>query len=178
MQNSAKGVARWRGEGGHFASAKASATAPDTGKVIGYVACSRPLLGARVMDPVESFLKYDYAETKDLLKTFITLISATLVLSLTFSDKVIKYDQAQPNIRRTMLLSWTLLVLALISTGLGLAFIAAAAGKMLYGGIPLVDLSVASLALTSWSFVLGAGGAYVAGLIAMIFSAARSMTPR
>jgi hypothetical protein len=32
--------------------------------------------------PSELFLKYHYAEAKDLLKTFLTLLSATLVVAI------------------------------------------------------------------------------------------------
>ena len=128
-------------------------------------------------DP-ETFLKYDYAETKDLLKTFITLISATLVVSLTFSEKIIRFNQAERSVRSIFLASWVLFILALTSAGLGMAFVAAAAGTVLYGSIPLFDLGFARLAFLSWTFVMLAGATYVAGLIALAISAARGMVPR
>lgn len=103
----------------------------------------------------EKFLQYDYGETKDLLKTFITLISGTLVLALTFSGRSL--GPVAP----------TLFITALIAAGLSMAFIAAAAGKVLYGQIPLVRADFWRLALRSWSLVLLAGAAYVAGLIAL-----------
>jgi hypothetical protein len=39
----------------------------------------------------ETFLKYDYAETKDLAKDFLTLVSAILVFSLTFAEKIVNF---------------------------------------------------------------------------------------
>jgi hypothetical protein len=124
----------------------------------------------------ENFLKYDYAETKDLLKTFITLISATLVLSLTFSEKVIGFRDASDSNKYILFAAWVLFIVALIAAGIGICFIAAAAGKVIYGEIPLFNFSYWQLALTSWFFVLFAGGSYVTGLIALAVAAARSIS--
>ncbi|WP_035966430.1 hypothetical protein [Bradyrhizobium sp. YR681] len=127
-------------------------------------------------DPVtaELFMKYDYAETKDLLKTFITLISATLVVSITFSEKIVGIRDTSSRVRETLIWSWSLLVAALICAGVALAFIAAAAGKVIYERIPIFDWHYGFLALISWSFVLLAGGAFIAALITMIIAGARS----
>lgn len=65
------------------------------------------------MTTAEMFLKYDYAETKDLLKTFITLVSATIVFSLTFSDKVIKYESATKEAKFRVICAWGLMFSAL-----------------------------------------------------------------
>lgn len=123
----------------------------------------------------EMFLKYDYAETKDLLKTFITLISATLVLSVTFSEKVVNFGKAGKPTKLLLFTYWALLIFSLIASGLGMAFIASAAGKILYGGIPILDFHYAHLALTAWAFTLLAGISYVSALIALAFSVARSI---
>lgn len=107
------------------------------------------------MTDAEKFLTYDYAETKDLLKTFITLISGTIVLSLTFGGNAI--GRAAP----------ILLIGALVLAGMGMAFIAAAAGKAVYGEIPLLKASYWRLALIAWAFVVAAGLCFVAGLSAL-----------
>lgn len=127
------------------------------------------------MEEAEKFLKYDYAETKDLLKTFITLISATLVVSVTFSEKVVGYSNAAMQVRYTLFASWALLITALICSGIAMSFIAAAAGKIIYGKIPILNWEYWSLALTSWAFVLLAGGTYVGGLIALAVSTAQGI---
>lgn len=127
------------------------------------------------MSAAEMFLKYDYAETKDLLKTFLTLISATLVLSLTFSEKVVRFSEASQLTKYILFSSWALFLIALIFAGLGMAFIAAAAGKILYGSIPLFDIDYWRLALIAWAFVLLSGSAYGSGLIALAISAARAI---
>ena len=127
------------------------------------------------MTEAENFLKYDYAETRVFLKTFITLISATLVLSLTFSEKVIGFNDAAQTTKYILFSSWVLFIVALIASGLGVCFIAAAAGKIIYGEIPLFDFSYWQLALTSWFFVLIAGSSYVGGLITLAVAAARGI---
>jgi len=127
------------------------------------------------MTDADTFMKYDYAETKDLLKTFITLISATLVLSITFSDKVVGITNGPIAARITLMVSWALLLLALICAGVAMCFIAAAAGKIIYREIPLFNWSYWSLALMSWFFVLISGGAFVGGLVTMAIAGARSM---
>jgi hypothetical protein len=124
----------------------------------------------------EAFLAYDYAETKDLLKTFITLISATLVLSLTFSEKVIGFSDAEAATQHTLFTSWVLFILALICAGLGMCFIAAAAGTIIYGNIPFFNIPYYRLALISWAFVIVAGATYVGGLITLALAAGRSIT--
>ena len=47
---------------------------------------------------VDNFLKYDYGETKDLCKSFLTLVSALLVFSVTFSEKIVAFPA--PNLLR------------------------------------------------------------------------------
>ena len=47
------------------------------------------------MDPnVEIFLKYEYAEATNLAKSFLTLIAAILVFSVTFSERVVGFQTA------------------------------------------------------------------------------------
>jgi hypothetical protein len=63
------------------------------------------------------FLEFKYPEIKDLLKHFLTLISATLVFSITFSEKVINYSSASNYQRVLVISSWVLLVIALFTCG-------------------------------------------------------------
>jgi len=126
------------------------------------------------MPEQQKFLQYDYGETKDLLKTFITLISGTLVLTLTFSEKIVTHPGAS-RAADILIESWILFIVALICAGLGTCFIAAAAGKVLYGAIPIFNFSYWKLAVTSWTFVLVAGISYVAGLAMLVRAAAWAM---
>ena len=71
----------------------------------------------------EVFLKFDYAEVKDLCKHFLTLISAILVFSVTFSEKIINIERATLVTKVFAFASWGPLALSLLSCGGGLAFI-------------------------------------------------------
>ena len=119
----------------------------------------------------EKFLKYDYGETKDLLKSFITLSSASLVVSLTFSEKVIGFSTAPAAIQYVLFASWALFVLSLIAAGSGMCFIAGAAGKILYGDIPMLNLDYYRLALIAWAFVLLAGVTFVTAFVTLTVAA-------
>jgi len=87
------------------------------------------------MDPAtELFLRFDYGETRDLLKSFITLISASLGLSVSFRDRLIGAG-ADREVRRLMLWTWTRLFLALVTAGVALSLSAAAAACRFSGTI-------------------------------------------
>lgn len=83
----------------------------------------------------ELFLKYDYPETKDMCKQFLTLVSSILVLSVTFSDKVIKFDkQLSTSLSSSICLvsSWGMFFFAIIFCGLGLTVLTLAGGDAVY----------------------------------------------
>ena len=47
------------------------------------------------MDPsIKDFLAYDYMEAKDMAKAFLTLVSAILVGTITFSEKIVNFETA------------------------------------------------------------------------------------
>lgn len=123
----------------------------------------------------DMFLKYDYAETKDLIKTFITLISATLVVSITFAEKIINFSVSTASERSMMVAAWGCFVAALIGSGASMCFIAAEAGCALYGQIPLLGCANGAFALASWSFILVSGAIYVSGLVLLLLSARHQM---
>lgn len=121
----------------------------------------------------ENFFRYDYTETKDLLKSFITLSSGTLVLSVTFSEKIVDYQQAPRHARIVVLVAWLSIATSIVLAGLSLTLIAAAAGKALYGGIPFLDfMSVYELSMASWTLIIAAGVSYICGLFLIIAAAA------
>jgi hypothetical protein len=66
------------------------------------------------------FLEFKYAEIKDLLKHFLTLISASLVFSVAFSEKIIDFDSASSLCKLAVIGAWFILVLALGSCGVGI----------------------------------------------------------
>ncbi|MBT2745551.1 MULTISPECIES: hypothetical protein [unclassified Lysobacter] len=70
--------------------------------------------------PYKIYVQFNYPEIKDLLKHFLTLISATLVFSVTFSEKIINYQAGNQLQRRTVFISWTLFAMSLVLCGLGI----------------------------------------------------------
>jgi energy-coupling factor transporter transmembrane protein EcfT len=128
-------------------------------------------------DP-DLFFKYEYGETKDLLKTFLTLLSGVLVFSLAFAEKIVNFSQSTLKTRALLIFAWTCFVLSIIMCGLSLCAISAAAGIVIYGEIPLAGFDWDSLALASWALVIAAGITFVMGLCLLILAAATSMRRR
>jgi hypothetical protein len=116
------------------------------------------------------FVKYNYAEAKDLAKSFLTLTSAVLAFSIAFSDKVVNFATARHSAKVAMAVAWSLIVLSVILSGSAICFIAWAAGAAVYGtsdiGLP---------AQISYLLLLLSGAAFVGGLIAMVMSAMISL---
>ena len=127
---------------------------------------------------IETFMQYDYAETRDLLKAFITLISATLVFSLAFVDKIVGIAAAQPFVRHLVFGAWTSFFLALALAGAGIVMIAAAAGCILYGGLPVLPCGFGTFALLSWAAGVSAGALYLLGLLLLTLAARQSLLRR
>ena len=78
---------------------------------------------ANMDDRVKDFLTYDYGEAKDLAKSFLTLVSAILVGTITFSEKIINFQTASAGQRRLTIASWSFFVLSMIICGIGLCFL-------------------------------------------------------
>ena len=91
-------------------------------------------------EAAQTFLQFYYPEVKDLCKHFLTLISATLVFSIVFSEKIVDFTRASQLHKAGLLGVFLLLIVALGLCGLGLyyIFVAAeqAAGSVVldYGG--------------------------------------------
>lgn len=85
-------------------------------------------------ETAQRFLQFYYPEVKDLCKHFLTLISATLVFSVAFSEKIIDFANASKFDKTTLIGVFLLLISALGLCGVGLydIFIAAeqAAGSV------------------------------------------------
>jgi hypothetical protein len=78
------------------------------------------------------FLERDFPESKDLSKAFLTLLTAVLVASITFSEKIVDINHAGRLAIVVMISSWTLLLAAIAACGSGLALITTAAGYAAY----------------------------------------------
>jgi BON domain len=117
------------------------------------------------------FLQYNYTETKDLCKHFLTVVSAILVFSLTFSEKIINFHQASRSAKMLLLIAWVLLIGSIVACGLGLVFISLAGGQAVYGA----KSNYQPLALTSYKWIIAAGLAFVVGLVFLIITAVVSI---
>jgi hypothetical protein len=71
-------------------------------------------------ESAQRFLQFYYPEAKDLCKHFLTLISATLVFTVTFSEKIIDFQKAPIALRIVLFLSLFLMIVALGLCGAGL----------------------------------------------------------
>src|ERR1700724_966240 len=119
-------------------------------------------------DGATLFIQYNYAETKDLCKHFLTVVSAILVFSLTFSEKIVNFAQALRSTKVLLLAAWCCLIVSIIACGIGLIYISLAGGNAVYGA----DASYLKLALTSYKAIIVAGGCFVLGLVLLILTAA------
>ena len=88
--------------------------------------------GACLRDSAKRFFDKDYAETKDLAKTFLTLLSALLVASVTFAEKVVDVHKARVLPLVSIVGCWLLMLLSIICTGAGIVTMSVAAGVSVY----------------------------------------------
>lgn len=123
----------------------------------------------------ELFLKYDYPETRDLMKAFLTVVSATLAFSVTFSDRIVRTRRPDKTIGRYMLLSWGFFFGALGCGGVSVVLIAVAAGCAIYHEIPIVPCDGWTFALWSWGAGLFAALMFGVGLVCLAAAAWRSL---
>jgi hypothetical protein len=71
---------------------------------------------------IKDFLRYDYKEAKDLATSFLTLVSAILVGTVTFSEKIVDFQRAPAFQRSLVIGSWVAFVFAIISSGIAVIF--------------------------------------------------------
>jgi hypothetical protein len=116
------------------------------------------------------FLQYDYAETKDLAKHFLTVVSATLVFSLTFSEKIINFAKASPSTKLLLLVAWSSFIVSIIACGIELIFISLAGGAARYGGTTYQEV-----AQKAYKAIIVAGSSFVLGLVLLLTTAAFSI---
>ena len=127
------------------------------------------------------FLERDYAESKDLAKTFLTLLAAALVASITFSEKVVDIHNSKRTPLAAMITCWVLLLLAIVFTGSGLATMALAAGEAAYA--PLLNYrrleshAVILFVAGCLSFGLALACLIVAGIVSLIDKRIAALAP-
>ena len=122
------------------------------------------------------FLDFDYPQTIDLLKSFITLISATLVFCVAFSEKIIGAEEGEQAPRRLMYSSWTSLFVALMLAGCSIVIVTFAAGCAVYQRpIGTFRCDFLQIAFFGWALGLAAGVSYVRALMLLISAAKKKI---
>jgi hypothetical protein len=126
------------------------------------------------------FMQYHYAEVKDLAKTFLTLVAGVLVVSLTFSEKIIDFLKASLTQRVFLVITWVLFIISIILSGIALCYLAVAGGMAMYdedftlGASPdamRYDYFTYPVRLANYALI-GAGTSFTSGLATLIFAAA------
>ena len=124
-----------------------------------------------VATPASRFVTFQYMEMKDLAKQFLTLISGTLVLTVSFADKIVPLDKAGQFPKAMLATSWVLLVLSFVFAGISLvgmfsAAIAAREGRC-YGRV----IDYRRLSRPSYHFMNAAGLLFVGALTCLALTA-------
>jgi hypothetical protein len=124
-------------------------------------------------EPDKLFMQFYYPETKDLCKTFLTLVTAVLVFSLTFSDRIVDFARATKLARRLLLSSWFSMLGAILVCGVGLAYVSAAAAQAATG-----EFGYFQAAMFGWKCIVIAGVSFGVGLCALIAAGTVSISGR
>lgn len=122
----------------------------------------------------EIFLKGDFAESKDLAKSFLTLLTAVLVASITFSEKIVDVQRSGWWPRGLMITSWICLLIAIAACGAGLALITIAAGYSSYDP----HLNYRIFEFKAVKLFGGAGISFGCGLVALLVAGIVSLVDR
>jgi hypothetical protein len=139
-----------------------------------------------LVQQADIFLRIQYPEWKDIIKSFLTLASGTLVFSVTFSEKVVVLQSATRKQRRTMVACWALLIASIVFSVLALCLLSWASSAAAYQSSALRDLrqiysqSFWAYASAANLFLLIAGFAFVISLICLTiagYSAATASRP-
>ncbi len=119
-------------------------------------------------DEAKAFLSFNYPEVKDLCKQFLTLVSGVLVLSITFSEKILNFQTARLAQRMCLLACWAMLITSLISCGFGL-YLIFIAGESANGAIVYdYGRDFKHFAKLSYGLLDFSGISFVAALIMLI----------
>jgi|GEM_PF-1832404 len=122
--------------------------------------------------PAGRFVEFQYAEVKDLAKQFLTLISGTLVLTVSFADKIVPLDKAGHFPKAMLAGSWLLLVIAFALAGAGLVGIFFAAVAAREGRVYGRPMDYRRLTRPSYHAINAAGLLFVGALVLLAITGA------
>jgi hypothetical protein len=135
---------------------------------------SQPGYRECVEDSAKRFLTYDYAESKDASKAFLTLLTALFVASITFSEKIVDVQKSSWWSLGFMVACWVLLLAAIACCGAALALMMIAAGYAAYNP----NLSYWGLENKAVGLYVGAGLAFGGSLVALLVAGIISLVER
>ena len=116
----------------------------------------------------DEFIKYNYGESKELGKLFITVLSGILLFSINFSDKVGGIQNAPPYYRFLLLGSWSCLLISIMGCGLALAISWTAARGVLWSKSREIRDRVLHRSKRAADILAASGFVFVVGLGLMI----------
>jgi len=122
---------------------------------------------------IKRWQEIDYSESKDLAKAFLTILVAVFVASITFSEKIIDLKNASTASIVAMLACWILLLISIITCGLGLTFITFA----LYQATYIRELP-GRLERDAGLMFGFSGAAFIVALFAMLVAGLPSLFPK
>jgi hypothetical protein len=125
----------------------------------------------QLSDDSVNFLKYAFTETKDLTKSFLTVVTAVLVFSLTFSEKIANFSGAWAVTRWTIVGAWSSMFLAVLSGGIAICYIALSGGAASSGSEADAYWRPMRVAIR---WLVTAGVLFVVSLVALIVAAVLS----
>jgi hypothetical protein len=132
-----------------------------------------------IYDPIEvahpfnqKFVTSEYDQLKDLAKSFLTLLIAVFVASITFSEKIVNYNSSTGLPKVLLVACWILLLFSVVLTGTGLTYITAGYHQALnFPHVKIMDLCTRGLACFGFSglfFGIALANMLVAGILTFL----------
>ena len=118
-----------------------------------------------------NFVAKEYSQMQDLGKSFLTIVIAVFVASITFSEKIVNVEKATSLSKTFLYLCWTLLLSSTILAGAGLAFFAGCFDQALY--VPCEGNKIL-FNYASYCFLF-AGVSFGLGLLSMLLAGINSI---
>lgn len=120
----------------------------------------------------QKFIDKEYSEIKDLGKTFLSILVAVFVASITFSEKIVDYNSTSWWAKSLLIVCWILLLLSVVLSGAGMVFISSCYNQALHVPCPdnleLYVTAFFTFVLAGLSFGLGLTSMLCAGIISFI----------
>jgi hypothetical protein len=127
----------------------------------------------------EKFISTEYAEIKDLGKSFLSILIAVFVASITFSEKIVNFNSASSWAKSILVLCWIFLLLGIVLAGTGMVYIASCFNQAIHMPCPenieLYSVAFVCFVLAGLCFGLGLTSMLCAGIISMINQSKRNI---